>query len=392
LSHPAPDLTRVAKRARAWLFDEALPLWAGQGVDPRDGSFYERLTLTGAPDTGAPRRVRVQARQLHVFCEAAELGWDGGASDLVRRGFDVFLERCWAPDGSPGWIHMLDADGRVIDQQRDTYDHAFALLGLASVYKVTGDVRALEHAEQTIAYLEAQLADRVHGGYAEGSAPASFRRSNPHMHLLEAFLAWHAATGERAWLDRADAMVRLFRTKFFDPASGTLSEYFERDWSRAAGAAGEVVEPGHHLEWAWLLHWAFAAGGGDATIEARSLYDSALTHGLDGSGFVVDELNRSGWVTRATRRCWPQTERIKAHLAMAKAGDEGAAVAAATAALALLDGAYLGGPVRGGWMDQFDGSGKPMSSHVPASTFYHLMVSFKALIEFADRWGESSAR
>ena len=38
-------------------------------------------------------------------------------------------------------------------------------------------------------------------------------------------------------------------------------------------------------------------------------------------------------------------------------------------------------PFPGGWMDQFDAAGKPLTEFVPASTFYHV---FCAIAE-ADR-------
>ena len=52
------------------------------------------------------------------------------------------------------------------------------------------------------------------------------------------------------------ALVDLFRTKFFDTVSGTLAEYFNDDWSRAPGEDGRMTEPGHQMEWAWILNSA----------------------------------------------------------------------------------------------------------------------------------------
>ena len=49
--------------------------------------------------------------------------------------------------------------------------------------------------------------------------------------------------------------------------------------------------------------------------------------------------------------------------------------------LAALKQHYLDQPFPGGWMDQFDAAGKPLTEFVPASTFYHV---FCAIAE-ADR-------
>ena len=60
------------------------------------------------------------------------------------------------------------------------------------------------------------------------------RRQNPHMHLLEALLALHVATGEKNWLRRAGALVDLFKRRFVDPQTGALIEFFGEDWSAGA--------------------------------------------------------------------------------------------------------------------------------------------------------------
>ena len=64
-------------RVHDWLFGQALPLWATAGIDDQD-RFFEKLDFNGRPVTGVPRRTRVQARQIYVFCEATALGWAGG--------------------------------------------------------------------------------------------------------------------------------------------------------------------------------------------------------------------------------------------------------------------------------------------------------------------------
>src|SRR2546430_13023820 len=58
-------------------------------------------------------------------------------------------------------------------------------------------------------------------GRAEVKLP---RRQNPHMHLLEALLALHVATGEKNWLRRAGALVDLFKRRFADRSEEHTSE------------------------------------------------------------------------------------------------------------------------------------------------------------------------
>lgn len=375
-------LAEAADRARRWLTQDALPFWGTGGVDST-GAFHERTDFAGRPDLACPRRMRVQARQLYVFSEAATRGWWPGARAAADAGFAALVRDCWAPDGRPGFIHTLTPDLRPLDEKRDAYDHAFGLFALAWYYKASGEPLALALAHQTLDVMQAQLADPVNGGFVESVPPALPRRSDPHMHLLESMLEWSSASGEARFLDFARQMVALFRHRFFDRQNGTLREYFAADLGPAEGAAGRVVAPGHHFEWSWLLAWAKAQGAGDARAEAERLYDFAIRHGLDARGFAIDECDPQGRQVRKSRRCWPQTELIKAYVNQAREGAPGAAEAAANLTHALLD-TYLATDVPGLWMDQFDADGGGMTDYVPASTLYHLVVALRELLLFAE--------
>ncbi|MCG8440231.1 MAG: AGE family epimerase/isomerase, partial [Caulobacterales bacterium] len=192
-------------RLRSWLMDDALPLWAERGVDER-GAFYEGLTLEGQPDREAVRRFRVQARQIYVFSHAAEMGWSGPASEIVQRGLSHFAD--WRAENG-GWPHLLTPDLGVQDATFDAYDQAFALLAFAWAHKLTGDRQLITLADETLAALDATLGDPATGGYWDTPARALPRRQNPHMHLLEANMALHDATGEARYLDRARGIVEL---------------------------------------------------------------------------------------------------------------------------------------------------------------------------------------
>ena len=378
---PADPLQAAAARARAWLLDAAFPLWAAAGRAPA-GDFIESLDLSGRPERDAPRRTLVQARQIYAFCEAARLGWSGDGAAVARGGLDRLLTRNWSPDGAPGWVHSLGPAGAPADPRRQLYDHAFVLFAHAHAHDALSDPRARPAADATLAFLDAALADPAHGGFQEGLPAALPRRSNPHMHLLEAMLAWFEATGEDAFRRRAQALVDLFARAFFDPATGVLGEHFTADWRPAPAPEGDTVEPGHLYEWVWLLAWAERRGVTAPTGAAHALFAFAEAHGRDPSGFVVDECDRSGRQVRRSRRLWPQTERLKALVARARGGDRDAAAAAAAATHAVIDG-YLAGPVAGGWIDRFDADGRPAVDRIPASSLYHLTLAFRQLSDRA---------
>lgn len=370
----------VAKdRIRDWLFRQALPLWATAGIDA-DGRFVETLDLKGRPITGQPRRTRVQARQVYVFAEAVALGWTDGEA-VARRGLDALIRDARRLNGAEWdglWVRTVDDSGGVIDPTPDLYDQAFVLFALAAAHRVLGDDRARPLALQTLALqtlaaIEAQMADPVHGGWQEAVPPVLPRRQNPHMHMLEALLAWQAVAPDPAFEAAARQVLTLFATRFFDPSAAVLGEYFTADWAIAPGAAGQVIEPGHHMEWVWLLDQARRLGFDGCARQADALFAAALTNGVDAQGLMIREVDRIGVVRDGGRRLWGQTEAIRTLRLRGRT----------EAALTLIDhvfATHLATPVPGLWIDSFDADGQPQDAAVPASTLYHLMTAFSALL------------
>ena len=164
VQHASQEATlesRCRSWARDWLFKTALPFWAEHGEDRQFGGVHEALDMTGNPITHLPKRFRVQARQVYSFSHAYTLGWDPGL-EALRAPLDFMLEKCRHPDG--GWVHTLTPDGEILDGALDTYDQAFALLGLGWAYKVTGEQELLQAARQTLRVLKQDLR-HPGGGY-----------------------------------------------------------------------------------------------------------------------------------------------------------------------------------------------------------------------------------
>lgn len=376
-----PLLRAAAASARAWLFEHALPLWWERGYDREARCFHERLTLDGAPVMAEPRRVRVQARQTIVYARAARLGWQGPWRDAVEAGAAVLIQRCLRPNG--GTHHLLAPGGGVLDDRRDLYDSAFVILALAEA------AQALENSE--LATAAANLADwawdywaHPEGGLDEGEVcPAPPRRQNPHMHLFEAMLALHEATGEEAHLEQASALAALFQRRLFDPQYGALPEYFDDSWRPMSDLFGRITEPGHQFEWSWLLlRWGAAAGGG-LHEEAERLRLHGETHGVGESGAVCDEVLIDGRPHKTTSRLWPNTERLKANLARYRRTGDPAAQQAALQANGVLN-AFCATPTPGLWYDLRTPSGEFVSEPARASSFYHIIFALDELIQTAD--------
>ena len=362
-------------RLQEWLVENAYPLWASSGVDISTGAFHEALDLEGAP-IQLPRRVRVQPRQVFAFSRAAAVGWRGNASSLVSRGIEVLRSEYRRPDGL--YRALVGADGSAIDDSAVLYDQAFVLLGFASAVPV---LDAGAEMEQLALSLRARIHDRwraYDGSFLSGDKIDVRRRdSNPHMHLLEACLAWAQVGSDSEWIRWVDELADLAIQRFIVPETGALVESLADDWTPLPSQYDSRVEPGHQYEWAWLLMHCQNANWVRRYAAALRLIEVAEARGVR-SGYAINSLNDDLTPRDGDSRLWPQTERIKAACLAGKlTGDERYYGIAAQAVASVFR--YLDTAVPGLWFDLRLADGRMAESAVPASTFYHLVGAIRAL-------------
>lgn len=365
-------------RVRHWLFEEALPLWSTAAIDTRYGGYYEAMGFDRLP-IAKPKRMRTMARQIFAFSVAKAYGWDGPAEQLIAHGIDFIVAKGRSDKG--GWVRTLNVDGSVADAAEDAYDHACVLLALAHAHKV-GNPKALALGEETFAFLDDALEDRNMRGFLETSQGEGLRRSNPHMHLLEAFLAWYEVTGNRQYLRRAARIIDLFRSHFFDADSWTIGEYYDDDWKPAAGEQGQWTEPGHHFEWAALLaDFAGKSGQKDLVGFGRKLYASAIANGLNrATGLAYGAVSRDGIPLDRMSRSWPQTEAIKAAMALDDTGGPDLKPEI-EARVGRLFRWHIDPAPSGLWIDLIDERGRALAKDAPASILYHIVTALSAYMK-----------
>jgi mannose-6-phosphate isomerase len=372
----SPKVQLAAARARlvTWLADSAYPVWAKNGIDPQNGGFIETLAQNGA-GLPHPRRARVHPRQIYAFAQARGFGWKGDVNRILQRGSDYFTTYYLRPDGL--FRTLAAVDGAPLDDRAVLYDQAFALLGYAAAAvvldaRVQFERRALDLRRAIETRFKAS-----NGAFHSDETAAGLFESNPHMHLLEACLAWAETGSDPGWTDWVRHLVDLAMRKFIRPANGALGEAFAGDWQPAPGVAGRIVEPGHQFEWAWLLLRSESRHPGalrEAALRLITIGELSGVHNQVAINSLLDDLS----IHDPNARFWPQTERLKAALLAAQlTGEEKYWEMAAAAVASLFP--YLATPVAGLWLDVQLPTGELVDSPAPASTFYHLVGAIVAL-------------
>jgi len=170
----------------------------------------------------------------------------------------------------------------------------------------------------------------------------------------------------------------LFVDKFLEPQTGAVTEYFDQDWSRLPAGEGDIVEPGHCLEWAWLFDVGLPEGKGTKVAEALSGF--ARHFGIDeANGVAINEVYLDGRIRDGGARLWPQTERLKAAIARharINTPETEAEVINAYRGLWL----YLDLPLKGVWRDRLNADGSWVDEAAPASSFYHIVCALDQLL------------
>ena len=362
----------AAEKLRHWLFEAAFPLWWRVGADHGLGGYHERIDFDGRPVI-LPRRLRVAARQAFCYCEAGRLGWSGPWREAGQHALSFLRQRFVQDDGTV--ISTVDQDGSVLDATFDLYNQAFALLAYGCGHGTLDPSGCWQ--SRAYALVETLKRDFAHpaGGFREDPDGRSTLRANPHMHLLEAALAWVAIDPNVAWRGMADEIVGLCLERFIDRDTAALREYFTSDWTPAPGMPREVLEPGHHYEWAFLLdRWAKLTGR-DRPADVAKLIAFADAKGLDQKRRVaINGIKLDGSAYDATARLWPQTERIRAYLIDRHDGDE-ERIAEAIETL----GQYLNAPQPGLWYENLAADGQFVVEAGPATSLYHVVGAIAEL-------------
>ncbi len=312
------DLTSETFRRHA--LDEVLRHWHEHAVDRERGGFFCELDRRWQVTDPDPRLLVATPRLVYNFAQGHMLGGPDWCEQNARHGLRFLLD-AFRDAEHGGWFWQVDRTGRPTDDSKGTYGHAFVILGLSEFARAFGDADALALAEQTFDELEDHVYDPVHGGYRERHArdwaqPSDRRTQNSQMHMVEALLALGEAGGGGRYLDRAAELCRLMDSKLFDHEHGCLPEFFREDWSDVAPDRHNPIQPGHQMEWAWLLLRVHAHRPDAMFIErAAQMAAFAARHGWDEDfGGYYTDLDRAGAVTDPAKSFWPQCEGVMAPL------------------------------------------------------------------------------
>jgi mannose/cellobiose epimerase-like protein (N-acyl-D-glucosamine 2-epimerase family) len=271
-----------------------------------DGTVYDATTRHLVSST---RFIFTHAMAWRQFGEAAD-------QQRLRHGL-AFLRDAHRSKDTGGYAWQLDwtnGEGRVTDGTNHCYGLAFVLLAYSHAL-MAGETQAREWIDETFDLMERRFWDARYGLYAdEASADWSklddYRGQNANMHACEALIAAFEATGERAFLLRAETLARNITQRQAALAGDLIWEHYHADWSvdteynrhdKSNIFRPWGYQPGHLTEWAKLLlllerHGDQLEGGKDWLLpRAVELFNAAMDKAWDAQhggihyGFAPDD-------------------------------------------------------------------------------------------------------
>ncbi|MET8350014.1 MULTISPECIES: AGE family epimerase/isomerase [unclassified Micromonospora] len=303
---------------------------ARRAVRPEGGFWW--LTDDRTPDRGEPLHTWITCRMTHVSALAHRNG-DPDAAALVDHGIAA-LSTLLRDDRYGGWFAAVDQQGAPTNERKAGYDHAFVLLAASGAARAgrPGADRLLDDALAVVRdrFWDAEVGAVRESWNRDWTVTEDYRGANSSMHMVEAFLAAAAATGDASWTDRALRIGTHLVHGEGARHDWRLPEHFTADWAPLPDynrdRPADPFRPygstiGHWLEWARLLleleavlpqppSWLLA--------DARALFAAAVRRGwaVDGADGFVYTIDWDDRPVVRSRMHWVLAEAIGAAITL----------------------------------------------------------------------------
>jgi len=236
---------------------------------------------------------------------------------------------------------------------------SICLIWIGASFSVSKKIEYKVRAKELVNYLNRERRTGQ-GGYTELDEKGNISyKSNPHMHLFESAIAWMQVDSDQEWKVLGQELVNLALTKFIEPTTHMLGEYFDSNWNHFLENGSFVYEPGHQFEWAWLMSLYQELTGQDLMAVRHQLFRLANEHGTSSIRKIAfDEMWSNHTPKLESSRFWPQCERIKAAVRLGTEVDTSLQSIYSKAADDAMETLFkfFGTPLNGLWYDQLSAS------------------------------------
>ncbi|MCR5291553.1 MAG: AGE family epimerase/isomerase [Eubacterium sp.] len=281
-----------------------IPFWKNM-KDEEQGGYYGLLRYDLIIDKKAEKGCILNSRILWFFSNACLSLRDDSMLEYAVHSYE-FLKKAFLDKEEGGVYWAVTYDGRPLDETKHTYCQSFAIYGLSSFYKASGNSEAIDLAYQLFNVIEEKCRDKE--GYLESFdrrfVPASNeklsengvmaeRTMNTLLHVMEAYTELYRVLPDedrkKSVKDRLDEILDIFRNKVFDPSKRRLEVFFDKEYRSLI----DLYSFGHDIEAAWLIDrtidvLGYKGTGRDMSDITEILTENVYQSAYDGSSMPAE--------------------------------------------------------------------------------------------------------
>jgi cellobiose epimerase len=319
------------------LTENILSFWYPQVVDTKDGGYRLNHDLEGRWRGPATKHLVTQTRTVWFFSRLVNSDYERSEYlKAARHGYEFLRDRMWDREFG-GFYWEVDSSGHTaVRPEKKMYGQAFGLYALTEYTVASGDPNAKATAEELFTLIETKAHDKEHGGYREIfnrdwspmptraasrlNDPASIKRMNTHIHLMEAITTFLDFTREPMARERLIELILVNSNSVVRKNVGACTDQYLENWQPLQGPNHDRVSYGHDVENIWLLVEACRAAGisGSLLLDLyRTVFNYALEYGFDRrDGGFYDSGPFDEPADRREKIWWVQAEGLVAALEM----------------------------------------------------------------------------
>ena len=306
------------------LTENILSFWVKYSPDP-SGGFYGTVDFDGTPRENASKGGVLNARIIWTFSTAYRILKDEQYLTLANRAQRYFLDHFIDPEYGGSYM-TLTAKGEPLDNQKNTYQNAFAVYGLSEHYRATGNKESLDAAIALYRKMIEHAYDPVNGGFIgciDCSREGTFfnrewqrntemkspKTMNDNLHVLEALTNLYRVWKDAGLKKHLQEQIHIMTHKVLDQSTWHQNCFLTMDWVNQRN----IDSYGHDIEFSWLLVEAAEVLGDEEIIEdthriAVNLATVQLEEGIDEHGALM--FDKEDGHIRANLSWWVQSETV----------------------------------------------------------------------------------
>ncbi len=345
-----------------YLSDNLLNKWYPLAIDNEFGGYFTNISNDFNLMPMQEKMVVTQARHMWTTAKASEFFNNESFYNYSLHGFNFLKDKMWDSEYG-GYYQIRSRAGGYSEvekwkNEKRTYGNAFAVYGLAALYKITNNIDVLEQAKKSFFWIEKNSYDSKYDGYfqflqregipfdksskykteATDAVEVGLKDQNSSIHLLEAYTELYNVWKDENVFRQLHGLLILIRDAIINP-KGYLHLFFENNWKpvsfknsskeiREANYRLDHVSFGHDYETAFLMLEASHTLGLEEDVRtlrtAKKLIDHAIENGWDNlNGGFFDEgyyfkENNECTIIKDTKNWWAQAEGLNALLLFSK--------------------------------------------------------------------------